>query len=511
MRQYSFFPWSFFLLLLCLSSQAFGGDEREQLHDQLAEIAQEVTDAHQNFTHALNKAKIPLPPTITPVFASFQADAKKWQQSVDDITKDLATESISQFCNHWEQFNQRLTTATDLAESIASLTDRCPRVATTPELQRYRAFIQKRIERLPDDSINPPIETETNDQEQGVLTHHHQLLLKALEGSLSADERWMLLPMNAPALTEYLEFCRSVMASMEHAIIQGPLSNEGEMHRDETILSLLEELVDAAQLRRELLSQSTLPNTSPAVVAFTKCQERETAALHARITHQRTVIIMDELIDDEDEKLDRAHLHSKKISEIATEWLKLTTDLTDKVHSPDALPVGLPADLRAEFSKQWNAIDAARTMNENFLAQALAEGNRISALRAKGELDIAMRQYALIEESLDEQRERAVQITALRAKVADPKVAALLLKIDAMNTAFNLAQRRKNVFELASLRSKLASEIATAEAEEAQQAEESATNAAVKLSEELGNLIEEATELVGKTLQDPPPDQSPPF
>jgi hypothetical protein len=515
MSQNILHPWSLFLLLLCLSIQGFGEDEREQLHDQLLEITQEITNAQNDFTAALDKAKIPLSPKITPAFAAFQANAKKWQQNVDDVSQKLTAEPVIQFCENWKQLNQRLSTITVFTESITAITDRCPRIATTPELQRYRTFTQKRIEKLLDVLSNPPIETETNDEEQDLLSRHHELLLKALEGTLTPDEKWTLLPINTPALTEYLEHCRSVMGSMEHAIVQGPLNNDAEMGRDETILSLLEELVQAAQLRRELLSQSSLPNTSPAVVAFTKCQEREAAALHARIAHQRTLVIPDAdsdgVWDEKDKQLIRAHNDSKSLSEIAKEWLTLSAELPEKVRSPDVILAGLPADLRAEISKQWTAIDAVRSQSETALAQTLTEGNRIGALRAKGELSIVIRQYEMIEENLDEQRDNTVQVTALRAKAADPKVAALLLKIDTINNAFFLAQKKLNISALAALRSQLAIEIATAEAEETQQAEELATTSAQTLRSERESLFEEAAELIGETPQGPPPDQSPPF
>lgn len=515
MSQNYLHSWSLFLLSLCLSSQVHGEDEREHLHDQLLEITQVITEEKKGFAHDLEKAKIPLPPTITPAFSSFQTNAKKWLQSVDDVSQNLSAEPVIQFFESWKQFSTRLSMAADFAASITSITDRCPRSATTPELQRYRAFIQKHIERLFDDLGNPPIEMETTDEAHDLLTRHHQLLLQALEGTITTDDKWTLLPKNAPTLTEYLEHCRLVMGSMEHAIVQGPLNNEAEIKRDETILSLLQELVQAAQLRRELLSQSTLPNTSPAVVAFTKCQEREAAALHARIAHRRTLIIPDADSDviwnEKDEQMIREHNDSKSLSEIAKEWLTLTADLPEKVHSPDVILASLPADLRAEISKRWTAIDAVRSQSETALAQALTEGYRIGALRAKGELSIAIRQYEMIEENLDEQRDHAVQVTALRAKAADPKVAALLLKIDTINAALNLAQKKLNISVLAALRSQLNIEIATAEAEETQQAEELATTSTETLRSERESLVEEANELIGETPQGPPPDQSPPF
>jgi hypothetical protein len=519
MSQKIIYPWSLFLLLLCLSSQVIGEEERKQLHDQLLEISQQITEVQKQFAVSLKKAKINKSP-ITLTLATFQANAKEWQQNVDDESQNLASEPVIQFCESWKQLKQRLSTISGVAEyitteHITTTTDRCPRIATTPELQRYHTFIKKFIEQLLDDSNKPAIETDTDFESQRLLARHHQLLLKALEGTLTTDEKWTHLPINAPALTEFLGHCRSVMGSMEHAIVQGPLDNEAEIKRDETILSLLEELVQAAQLQRELLSENALPHTSHAVVAYNKCKELEATALHARIAHRRTLIIPDAESDGiwegKDEQLIRAHDDRKRLSVIAEEWLTLTADLPEKVHSPDVILAGLPADLRAEISKQWTAIDAVRSQCETSLAQSLAEGNRIRALRAKGELSIAIRQHEMIEENLDEQRDHTVLVTALRAKAADPKVAALLLKIDTVNKAFILAQKKLNISELAALHGQLAIEIATAEAKETQQAKELATHSAETLNAERESLIEEATELIGETPQGPPPDQSPPF
>ena len=189
--------------------------------------------------------------------------------------------------------------ARNFAGSIAVITEHWPDIFIAPELQRFRAFEQDRIERLFDDSINP--ENELNFEHQDLVQRHHRLLLSAINGSQDHEQRWALVPPNASTITEYREHCRSIVTAMEHAIVQGPLCDESKIYRDESIFSLMEDLVQTEQKRRELVAHGNLPNTSPAVKAFTNCQEREASDLLTLIAHQRTVIT-DEAIWDKEKK-----------------------------------------------------------------------------------------------------------------------------------------------------------------------------------------------------------------
>lgn len=503
--------WSLLLLFFCLSSQALGDDEREQLQDQMSKMLQRITQAQLDFTKAVVEAQISLSPTIISKMQSFKDQAKKWQQNVDDVTQNVATEQIDQFGKEWSQFNQRLSMARNFAGFVSMITERLPDLVITPELQRYRAFEKDRIERLLDDSINPEIESDY--EHQTLVQRHHKLLLCAIDGVHNHEQRWELVPPNASTLTEYRDHCRFLVAAIEHAIVHGPLCDESKIDRDESIFSLLEDLVQTEQERREQIAHGNLPNTSPAIKAFTNCQEREAADLRALIAHQRTVITDEESWNEEEKKLRDKRLRHKEFSDNAQDWLKLAVDFSEMANNPN---IGVKLTMlsesnRTELGKQLTAINATISLHETTFAHALEQENHLAALRAKGELKIAIWEYGEFEKDLSYQHEYAITVTALRAKFSDPKIAELLVKIDALNAAFYPAMKERHDLELTRLRSELTIYIATIEAQTATKSLELIGHAALEILEEQHRLVEEATNLIGKMPQKPMPEPKPPF
>lgn len=478
------------LLLAALASVSSAGedDTRGRLKAELPRLAREATEGGERMVAALQRIGLAPTQSMAKAIAARRAELDEMEKLVADAARPLDAERAEHFREEQRGLRSRLGEIAGLAETLHGAARNWPRCAGTPELARYQALVRARL-----DVVMAELGGERERKEDQVYSRsrrRHETILGASEWGRAAAERWRRVPADTPVLRQFHEQRQALLTLAENSLGQGEWSDDRELERQESILSLLGERVGLVQSRRERLGDSELPADAPAVAALAACQAAEDEVLAALIALRRKPLADEAAQRKATEEQRQQRELCGRMTGIAWDWVGMAAQSLETQRRFAERLAEAPAALREEQAAARAKLDQERAAAERALAAALAARVRVDAARAKGELWTALRGYEQLNEDLGLRLRLATQEREFKTQAAT--ATAALKRLAAARAAYLAARDQQRELEQAAIAARVARDLAEVASEEAAKAVEQGRGTVAALREELERVREAA-------------------
>ncbi len=483
------------LFSVVIAAQAVEQEERDRLHEEFSSALTELSETQQRLSEHTGTAQVVIPPGVPTQIATRRTLAAEWIRRIGTPTTDFPVEEAETFRDGLYTLRGRLDQAASWSEILATIGERWQGAISSKEFERYRVFVRSAIDQRLQEiatGAEPTMDEDLFYRRQ----HRHEVILSLVEADEQTTERLAKLSQEAPSVREFRAHRAALRATAEAGLQAANPVDDQVLERDQQILWLLEELVGVVQEREERLAGRDHPPAAAALASITICQSAEEQALRALIAHHRAQMPDDPAWHRQQDALRREREHRRTLASLAWEWM----NLEDGVHNirqrvQEQIPQ-IPPALQASATKRVSTLEVAFTEASQGLAQALRDGKRIEAVRAKAAQRLVNNDFEALAQSLGFQQERLNQENEMQARVGEPAIAALKKQLDALWTTLEAARASQENAERAVIVAELERELADVAADVARTAADFARQEADLAREQLDQRREQLIDAI---------------